>query len=683
MEKILVTSALPYANGPIHFGHIAGAYLPADIYVRYKRLNGDDVLFICGTDEHGVPITLSAEKQGITPKEYVDINHELIRRIFDKFQVSFDNFSRTTWPKHYELAKTFFTEAHANGYIAEHSDSQFYCESCRRFLADRYLTGACPHCGVPGVRGDECTNCGKWLESLELKNPSCKICGSTPVKRETKHWYLALDKASAGLKDWVERSTHWRDQVRGYVLSLIDKGLKERPITRDMEWGVPVPLADAKGKVLYVWFDAPIGYISATMEWAEKQGKPEAWREYWQNPSCKIKHFVGKDNIVFHCIVWPAMIMGQTTAYNLPENVPANQWLNLDGRQFSKSDGWYIDALTFFEKFSADSIRYCLAANAPETSDTEFTWRDFQLRNNSELSNIYGNFANRVLQFIQNRFAGVVPQTTTTSTRDSDVIAEARAILARCGENYEKYEARRACYEIMELGRLGNKYIDESAPWDTIKSNPAQCSATLQTAAELVALMAYCSYPVIPDAATRLWQMLGMEQPLTDIRWCEAGNLTCAGNTLDKPVALIRKIEDQEIAMEIEALQQQLPPASAAPAAPTHEPLKAEITYDDFAKLDLRVGKILEASKVEKADKLLHLKVDIGLEIRDVVAGVAASYAPEALVGRKVVVLANLAPKKLRGIMSHGMLLAGGDGTCICLLSPDKDHDLPPGTTIS
>ncbi|OGQ98477.1 MAG: hypothetical protein A2284_06680 [Deltaproteobacteria bacterium RIFOXYA12_FULL_61_11] len=705
MTKILVTSALPYANGPIHFGHIAGAYLPADVFVRHHRMLGDDVVYICGTDEHGVAITIGAEQQGTTPAEHVAKYRVIIKDLFDKLHIEFDNFSRTTLPLHHDLARRFFEELKSNGHLFEQTEEQYFCDTCNRFLADRYLTGSCPHCGHPGARGDECTGCGKWLESVELTSPACKLCGGTPAKRSTKHWYFRLDAFSDKLRDWLQGQSDWKEHVRGYVLSMLDNGLKARPISRDLHWGVPVP-GEAEGKVLYVWFDAPIGYISSTMEWAEKQGKPERWRDYWQDPACRIYHFIGKDNIPFHCAFWPAMLMGQSTPYTLPCNVPANEWLTLEGRQFSKSDGWYIDLTSFFERYSADSIRYCLAANAPESSDTEFSWKDFQLRNNSELANIYGNLVNRVLRFVVTHFDGRIPEAASLGPRDREVLAQVRELFEQTGRHYSAFELRRAAFAVMELGRVGNRYVDELAPWDTVKNDPPTCATTLNVSATILLYLACASWPLIPSAASKLLGFLGLGGEAWEGMHHRVHELQLAGRTLGPTEILFHKIEDDQIAMEIEALhlrrdalplpaptpsqtssnaespmeptpvvQPPLPAQEASP--PTSEslfpPLKEPISYEDFARLDLRAATVIAAERVPKTDRLLHLEVELGLERRHVVAGVAGTYAPEDLLGKRVILLANLEPRKLRGVVSHGMLLAAGEGDRIRLLTPDGE----------
>ena len=680
-EKWLVTSALPYANGPIHFGHIVGAYLPADIFVRHLRLCGEDVIYICGTDEHGIAITIAAEKAGVSPMDHVDKYHKVIKNIFDSFRIEFDNFSRTTWPPHYDLSKQFFTELHEQGFISEKETEEFYCPNCKRFLADRYIAGTCPRCNFDAARGDECGNCGAWLKPSELIGPKCKVCGANPIFKKTRHYYLRLQDFSDKLKSWLATKTEWKENVKAFVNNMIVQGLEERPITRDLDWGIPVPLPGTEGKVLYVWFDAPIGYISSTREWAGKIGKPDRWKEYWLDPETHLIHFIGKDNIPFHCIVWPAMLMGQKTKYVLPENVPANEFLNLEGRPFSKGDNWYIDLEGFFEKYPRDTIRYTLCAGMPESRDTDFKWKDFQSRTNSERADIYGNLAHRTLRFIELYREGIIPACGPIVETDRNLLALCEQTVAIVGESIEKYEFRKALFEIMELARAGNKYIDDKQPWRTRKDDPADCSTTLHTAARMLAVLSYVTWPFLPDTGERLWGMLGMEGNLADVRWNDAANIDPRENQkLGKVEVLFNKIPDEIIEVEIKKLKAALPekPAPHVNLEPLEEKM---IPYDNFAALDMRAGKVLAAESVPKSKKLLKLEVDIGVEKRQLVAGIAEYYKPEDIVGKTVVVLVNLEPRKLMGIESRGMVLAASVEGNLNLLT--LDGDIPPGAKVS
>ena len=681
-EKILVTSALPFANGPIHFGNIAGAYLPADIFVRFKRAQGADIVYVCGTDDHGVAITISAELEGVTPEVHTQRNYEVIKRIFDKFNIQFDHFSRTRAPHHHKLAQKFFMELWNNGHIEEKVTKQLYCTACERFLADRFVSGTCPVCGWAEARGDECTKCGKWLDPFELIDPRCKVCGATPIPKETRHWFLRLQEFSDQLGVWIAEKTDWKENVTTFVLGLIKEGLHARPVTRDMTWGVPVPLPEAEGKVLYVWFENVIGYISATVEWAERIGEPEKWREYWQERDTKLYHFIGKDNIPFHCIVWPSIIMGQDTYYHMPDDVPANEFYNLEGRQFSKSEGWYIDAEAFLDQYNTDSIRYTIASEAPESKDSEFTWKGYQARNNSYLANIYGNFVNRVLAFGQKRFDGKVPEMQHPGEYDLQVLEEARGFPQKIAGYLERFEVRRATFELMELARLGNKYFDEKAPWKAIKTDPADCAVTLHVCYQMVSLLGLISTPVMPETAAKIWKMLRLPDPVDTVAWDRIDQYTLkAGHQVGAPEVLFIKIEDEVIEAEIVRMKESFEQLHQPSSEDTMEPIKETISYDDFAKLDLRVGEIKAAEPVPKSKKLLKLSVKIGPEERQIIGGLADHYAPEELVGRQVIVVANLAPAKLMGLESQGMLLAAVDGESLALLVPDKK--MPSGTSVS
>lgn len=683
-QKWLITSALPYANGPIHFGHIVGAYLPADIFVRHLKLCGENAVYICGTDEHGIAITIAAEKAGVTPKEHVDKYHKIIKNIFDSFRIEFDNFSRTTWPPHYDISRQFFTELYEGGYISKKETEEFYCPKCSRFLADRYIAGQCPRCGFDAARGDECPKCGAWLEPSELIGPKCKICGSMPEKKKTTHFYLRLQDFSDRLMKWLDGKTYWKENVKKFVYNMIEKGLKERPITRDTDWGVPIPLDGYAGKALYVWFDAPIGYISSTREWAEKIGQPELWKEYWLDPDTRLIHFIGKDNIPFHCIVWPAMLMGQKTKYAMPENVPANEFLNLEGRPFSKGDNWYIDLDGFFEKYPRDTIRYALCSNMPEGRDADFKWKDFQARTNSELADVYGNLAHRALKFIELYSGGKIPPAEKIGEEDREILDYIEKIIFEVGEYIRAYEFRRALYHVMELARAGNKYIDDKQPWRTRKENPADCSTTLYVTARLLAALAYISWPFMPDTAEKLWAMLGMSGGIKDVKWDAAKNIDpLPDQPLGKIEVLFIKIPDETIDVEIAKLKSFLPdvPQEAAPPVDLKPLAENVIEYDKFAGLDMRAAKIITAEGVPKSKKLVKLEVDIGIEKRQIVAGIAQHYKPEDLVGKMVVVLVNLEPIKLMGIESRGMVLAASVGGTLRLLT--LDGDLPIGAKVS
>lgn len=682
-RKWLVTSALPYANGPIHFGHVVGAYLPADIFVRQLKLSGEDVIYICGTDEHGIAITIAAEKEGVTPKEHVDKYHGIIKGIFDNFRIEFTNFSRTTWPPHYELSKKFFMELHEQGHISIKETDQFYCAKCERFLADRYITGVCPRCEFDAARGDECPSCGAWLDPLELVDPKCKVCGSEPELKRTEHYYLRLQDFSEKLKKWLAEKTEWKENVTNFVNNMIDRGLEERPITRDISWGVPVPLPGVEGKVLYVWFDAPIGYISSTREWAEKIGEPDKWKEYWLDNDTHLVHFIGKDNIPFHCIVWPAMLMGQKTKYAMPENVPANEFLNLEGRPFSKGDNWYIDLDGFFEKYPCDAIRYTLCTGMPEGRDTDFKWKEFQTRTNSELADIYGNLAHRTLRFVESYREGKIPAAESLGELDETLAGAIEKTVKDTGDLIRNYEFRKAMFAVMELARAGNKYIDDKQPWRTRKENPQDCSTTLHMAAKLLATLAYVSWPFMPDTAEKLWAMLGMKGELNDLLWDDATGIDPEKDqTLGKVEVLFNKIEDEAIEEEIAKLKANMPEEQAEAPEVELVPLAQNVVeFDGFADLDLRAAKILAAESIPKSKKLVKLEVDIGAEKRQIVAGIALHYKPEELVGKTIVVLTNLKPVKLMGVESRGMLLAASLGDTMRLLA--LDGDIPPGAKIS
>lgn len=657
-QKILVTAALPYANGPIHLGHLAGAYLPADIYVRYQRLKGRDVIYICGSDEHGVPITITAEKEGITPQQVVDKYHYMNKESFEKFGMSFDNYSRTSLPLHHQTAQEFFLELYKKGILKEKTTKQLYCENDKMFLADRYVEGICPVCGSPGARGDQCEKCGSWLEQTDLIEPKCKICGSTPIIKDTSHWYLPLGDFQKRLEEWISTKTHWKENVKQYVQSWFREGLQDRAVTRDLHWGVKVPIEGVQGKVIYVWFDALLGYISSTKEWAQKIGQPEKWREYWQNPETRLIHFIGKDNIVFHCIVFPAMLMawndGRDDKFILPDNVPANEFLNLEGKKLSTSRNYAVWLNEYLEKFEPDPLRYALASILPETKDTDFSWREFQARNNNELADILGNFVNRTLTFAKKYFENKVPEIFELENIDNEMISKLKEYADKIAENYENFKIRDGVFETMNLARHANKYFNDTEPWRTIKENPKRASTTINICLQTVRALAILFEPVLPFSARKIWKMLNLNDDIVKSGWDSAYQLSLKpGHQLGEPEILFRKIEDSEIEEEIKKLK-------IASGEITEEKIefKPQITIEEFQKIDIRVADVVECERVKNSEKLLKLKVKIGNEERQIVAGIGKHYSPEELVGKKVIVVANLKPAKLMGIESQGMLLA-------------------------
>lgn len=657
-QKILVTAALPYANGPIHLGHLAGAYLPADIYVRYQRLKGRDVIYICGSDEHGVPITITAEKEGITPQQVVDKYHYMNKESFEKFGMSFDNYSRTSLPLHHQSAQEFFLELYKKGILKEKTTKQLYCENDKMFLADRYVEGICPVCGSPGARGDQCEKCGSWLEQTDLIEPKCKICGSTPIIKDTSHWYLPLGDFQKRLEEWISTKTHWKENVKQYVQSWFREGLQDRAVTRDLHWGVKVPIEGVQGKVIYVWFDALLGYISSTKEWAQKIGQPEKWREYWQNPETRLIHFIGKDNIVFHCIVFPAMLMawndGRDDKFILPDNVPANEFLNLEGKKLSTSRNYAVWLNEYLEKFEPDPLRYALASILPETKDTDFSWREFQARNNNELADILGNFVNRTLTFAKKYFENKVPEIFELENIDNEMISKLKEYADKIAENYENFKIRDGVFETMNLARHANKYFNDTEPWRTIKENPKRASTTINICLQTVRALAILFEPVLPFSARKIWKMLNLNDDIVKSGWDSAYQLSLKpGHQLGEPEILFRKIEDSEIEEEIKKLK-------IASGEITEEKIefKPQITIEEFQKIDIRVADVVECERVKNSEKLLKLKVKIGNEERQIVAGIGKHYSPEELVGKKVIVVANLKPAKLMGIESQGMLLA-------------------------
>ena len=665
-KRYLVTTALPYANGPVHIGHLAGVYVPADIYVRYLRLRGRDVVFIGGSDEHGVPITIKARQEGVSPQDVVDRYHALIKDSFNRFGISFDIYSRTTSTIHHQTASEFFRKLYDNGQFVEKETGQYYDEEARQFLADRYITGTCPHCGNERAYGDQCEQCGTSLNATDLINPRSTLSGSTPVMKPTKHWYLPLDEYEPFLKDWIlEGHREWKTNVYGQCKSWLDLGLQPRAVTRDLDWGVPVPVGGADGKVLYVWFDAPIGYISNT-----KELLPDTWTDYWKSDDCKMVHFIGKDNIVFHCIIFPAMLKAEGT-FILPENVPANEFLNLENDKISTSRNWAVWLHEYLDDFAGkeDVLRYTLTANAPETKDNNFTWKDFQDRNNNELVAIYGNFVNRAVVLTQKYFNGVVPEVTGLTDYDKETLSEIAVIRANVESSLENFRFREGLKETMNLARLGNKYLADTEPWKLIKTDEARVKTILNVALQVAANMALLSEPFLPFSSARLREMLQL--PLT--AWDCIGNsdLLAAGHQLGEPFLLFEKIEDEAIEKQLKRLDDIRKVNEKNRYEPA--PAKPDVSYDEFSTMDIRVGTILEASRVPKTDKLMKLLVDTGIDQRTIVSGIAAYFTPEELPGKQVCVLVNLAPRKLRGIDSQGMILLAEDADGkLVFVTPEK-----------
>lgn len=673
-KRTLVTSALPYANGPVHIGHLAGVYVPADIYVRYLRLKKQEVLFIGGSDEHGVPITIRAKKEGITPQDVVDRYHTLIRDSFREFGISFDVYGRTSSEIHHKTASEFFRTLYDKGEFVEKSSMQYYDEEAQTFLADRYITGECPHCHAEGAYGDQCEKCGTSLSPTDLINPKSAISGSKPVMRETKHWYLPLDKHEAWLREWIlENHKEWRHNVYGQCKSWLDMGLQPRAVSRDLDWGIPVPVEGADGKVLYVWFDAPIGYISNT-----KQLLPDSWEKWWKDSDSRLIHFIGKDNIVFHCIVFPAMLKAEGS-YILPDNVPSNEFLNLEGDKISTSRNWAVWLHEYLRDFEGkqDVLRYVLTANAPETKDNDFTWRDFQARNNNELVAVYGNFVNRALQLTQKYYNGVVPACGELTDYDRDTLNEFKDVKVKVEELLDNFKFRDAQKEAMNLARIGNKYIADCEPWKVIKTDPERVKTIIYISLQLTANLAIAFEPFLPFSSERLRQMLNMET----FEWAQLGSteLLKEGHQLNTPSLLFEKIEDAAIEAQIQKL---LDTKKANEEANYKaEPIKENIPFEDFEKLDIRVGTVLECTKVPKADKLLCFKIADGLENRTIVSGIAKFYKPEDLVGKQVCFIANLAPRKLKGIESQGMILSAvnHDGS-LSVITTEKE--VKPGSCV-
>ena len=667
-KRYLITSALPYANGPVHIGHLAGVYVPSDIYTRYLRLKGYDVISVCGSDEHGVPITIKARKEGITPQQVVDRYHEIIEKSFRRLGMSFDIYSRTSSPTHRVTASEFFRKLYDEGKFIEQTSEQFYDEEAQTFLADRYIVGECPHCHNEKAYGDQCEKCGSTLSSNELINPRSAVSGAVPVKRETKHWYLPLDKYEGFLREWIlEGHKEWKSNVYGQCKSWLDLGLQPRAVSRDLDWGIPVPVEGADGKVLYVWFDAPIGYISAT-----KDLTPD-WEKYWKSEDTKMVHFIGKDNIVFHCIVFPSMLKAHGD-YILPENVPANEFLNLEGDKISTSQNWAVWLHEYLDEFPGkeDVLRYVLCANAPETKDNDFTWKDFQSRNNSELVAVLGNFVNRALVLTKKYYDGAVPERGELTEYDEATIEELQKIKASLERNIEHYHFREALKDAMAYSRIGNKYLADTEPWKVVKTDPERVKTILNIALQITANIAIAIEPFMPFSAEKILKMLSVEK----FGWEQLGSmeLIAAGHTIGEPVLLFEKIEDDAIQAQLDKLEASRRAKLEAEAAQNVTEQKAEVSFDDFQKMDIRVSTILAAEKVAKTKKLLKLSIDTGIDKRTIVSGIAEYYTPEQLVGRQVLVLANLAPREIKGIESRGMILMAEDalGRLVLVQPEDK-----------
>ena len=720
-KRTLVTCALPYANGPVHIGHLAGVYVPADIYVRYLRLRGEDVLYICGSDEHGVPITIKAKQRGCTPQDVVDEYNKIIKESFSGLGINFDIYSRTTSKVHSELASEFFRKLYDEGKFVTRESEQYYDEEAKTFLADRYIVGTCPKCGNPEAYGDQCEKCGSTLSPEELIDPRSALSGSAPVKKKTKHWYLPLNEYEPWLREWIlEQHREWKTNVYGQCKSWLDGGLQPRAVSRDLDWGIPLPIEGGEGKVLYVWFDAPIGYISNT-----KELLPESWEKWWKDSSTRLVHFIGKDNIVFHCIVFPSMCKGHGE-YILPDNVPSNEFLNLEGRKLSTSKNWAVWLHEYLQDFPGqeDALRYVLCANAPETKDNDFTWKDFQARCNSELVAVFGNFVNRAVVLAGKYFGGKVPGNLKPAAEDAEAIAE----IGPCKEALEKYLStfhfRDALKEAMNIARIGNKYISDAEPWKVFKTDPERTASILYTCLQISASLAIAFEPFTPFAAEKLRRMLrvGLDagfdhrlgegsptenfysegdgralhtgiKPAEDIvlRWdmIGSGEILPEGHELGEAELLFRKIEDSEIDAQVARLEATAAAQAAAAeekareeALKKVEPLKEEITFDDFSRMDIRTATVLEAERVPKTDKLLKLRISTGVDERTIVSGIAEYYSPEEMVGKKICILANLAPRTIRGIESRGMILMAkqGDGT-LRIVAPDN-LATPDGSTV-
>ena len=681
-KRYTITAALPYTNGPLHIGHLAGVYVPADIYARYLRLKGHDVAFICGSDEHGVPITIKAKKEGVTPQDIVDHYNANIKASFKEFGISFDNYSRTSAKIHHETASEFFSTLYAKGEFIEETNAQLYDAEAGQFLADRFVVGTCPKCGNEESYGDQCEDCGTSHNATDLIKPKSAITGATPSLKETKHWFLPLDKHEAFLKQWIleGHKSDWKPNVYGQCKSWIDDGLRPRAVTRDLDWGIPVPLEGADGKVLYVWFDAPIGYISSTKEWAQKEGKD--WEPYWKDKDTTLVHFIGKDNIVFHCIIFPAMLKAEGS-YILPTNVPANEFLNLEGQKLSTSKNWAVWLPDYLKEFpeKQDVLRYVLTATAPETKDNDFTWKDFQARNNNELVAIFGNFINRVVVLTNKYYQGVIPAPGEFSAEDTAALKAIQSYPKILSSSIERYRFREASQELMNLARLGNKYLADAEPWKVVKTDPERVQTIMYVALQISAALAVVSEPLLPGSSQKLKTMFNLDA----LSWADVesgGSLLKSSHQIGEAHLLFAKIEDSEVEFQLEKLAKSKLANEIANKEIESE--KETVSFEDFSKLDLRVGTIIEAKKMPKAKKLLVLQVDTGVDVRTIVSGVADSFTAEEVIGKRVTVLINLAPRVLRGVESQGMILMTetADGRLV-FVNPDAAHDTANGLKIS
>ncbi|MCG9971240.1 methionine--tRNA ligase [Christiangramia crocea] len=686
-QRFTITAALPYTNGPIHIGHLAGVYVPADIYSRFLRMQGHDVAFVCGSDEHGVPITIKAKKEGVSPQDVVDKYDAIIKKSFEEFGVSFDNYSRTSGKTHHETASAFFKKMFEDGKFIEETTKQLYDAEAGQFLADRFVTGTCPKCGNEEAYGDQCESCGTSLNATDLINPKSTLTGAVPTLKETRHWFLPLDQYEDWLKEWILKGhkADWKSNVYGQVKSWIDDGLRPRAVTRDLDWGIPVPVEGGEGKVLYVWFDAPIGYISSTKEWAAREGKD--WEPYWKDENTKLIHFIGKDNIVFHCIIFPVMLKAHGD-YILPENVPANEFLNLEGKKLSTSKNWAVWLHEYLEDFpeQQDVLRYVLTANAPETKDNDFTWKDFQARNNNELVAIFGNFINRVVVLTNKYYNGIVPQPGEYSEVDRKTIEELKAYPSVIASSIEKYRFREAQGELMNLARLGNKYLADEEPWKLIKTDQERVKTIMYVALQIASALSIISEPFLPFTSEKLKRMLNQTEEASGAtpEWDIIGTkeaLIEAGHQIGKGELLFSKIDDQQIEHQLEKLK--ATKTANEMENQKAEPQKETASFEDFTKMDMRVGTIIEAKKMPKTKKLMVLKVDTGLDQRTIVSGIAEHFKAEDIIGKKVTVLVNLAPRKLRGVESEGMILMteNAEGKLV-FVNPDEAN-VNNGTTIN
>jgi methionyl-tRNA synthetase len=677
-KRILVTSALPYANGPIHLGHLAGAYLPADIFVRYHRLKGSDVIYICGSDEHGVPIMLRARNEGITPQKVVDRFHELNKKSFAEFGIKFDYYGRTSSKIHHETSQDFFTKLAEKDIFILKEEEQLYDPEAKMFLADRFIRGTCPSCNYEDAYGDQCEKCGSSLSPEDLINPRSAITNAQPVKKKTAHWYLPLAGFQAQLEKWIGEHPEWKSNVLGQIKSWFNDGLRDRAVTRDLPWGITIPEdvakaknIDASGKVLYVWFDAPIGYISATKEWALEQENADLWKTYWQDESTRLIHFIGKDNIVFHCLIFPSMLMAHGD-FVLPENVPANEFLNLEGKKLSTSRNYAVWLGDYLKKFQPDSLRYVLAGNLPETRDADFSWNDFQARHNNELADTLGNFINRTITFAHKYFLGKVPVAGILDDLDKELVARIESVPGKLAELIEKYQFKAYVREFMDLARFANKYFNDKEPWKTRRENPDTCATTIFLCLQTALTLSIIGEPVLPFTARKIWKQLNVERELT---WADAAKLLLEnGHPINKAEILFEKIEDESINQEIQRLKAVGDSTNQQEGTTENKEEHMErINFDTFKKIKLRVAKVTQAEKVEKADKLLKLQIDLGEEQRQIIAGIAEHYSPEELVGKQIVVVANLEPATIRGVESNGMLLAATDEAGkLSLVVPEK-----------